>query len=239
MARKIVFASGKGGVGKTTLTVAVGKALAERGQKVLLVDFDDLRGIDLLVGASEAVVYDWGDVLLDRCSVEEAIYKADGLSVMSCPRKYGEATPKKVRKLIGSLDKRFDYILFDAPAGIGRGMQLAAAAADKGILVATPDYVCVRGGFTAADELTECGVGEVRLIINRAVKKAIRQKKMLNIDAVIDSTAVQLLGIVPEDPYLRFGAMGVSVYKKGQASYNAIKNIAKRLCGENVPLSFT
>ena len=62
---------------------------------------------------------------------------------------------------------------------------------------------------------------------------------MLNIDAVIDSTAVQLLGIVPEDPYLRFGAMGVSVYKKGQASYNAIKNIAKRLCGENVPLSFT
>lgn len=239
MARKIVFASGKGGVGKTTLTVAVGKALAERGQKVLLVDFDDLRGIDLLVGASEAVVYDWGDVLLGRCSVEEAIYKADGLSVMSCPRKYGEATPKKVRKLIGSLDKRFDYILFDAPAGIGRGMQLAAAAADKGILVATPDYVCVRGGFTAADELTECGVGEVRLIINRAVKKAIRQKKMLNIDAVIDSTAVQLLGIVPEDPYLRFGAMGVSVYKKGQASYNAIKNIAKRLCGENVPLSFT
>ena len=239
MARKIVFASGKGGVGKTTLTVAVGKALAERGQKVLLVDFDDLRGIDLLVGASEAVVYDWGDVLLGRCSVEEAIYKADGLSVMSCPRKYGEATPKKVRKLIGSLDKRFDYILFDAPAGIGRGMQLAAAAADKGILVATPDYVCVRGGFTAADELTECGVGEVRMIINRAVKKAIRQKKMLNIDAVIDSTAVQLLGIVPEDPYLRFGAMGVSVYKKGQASYNAIKNIAKRLCGENVPLSFT
>ena len=118
-------------------------------------------------------------------------------------------------------------------------MQLAAAAADKGILVATPDYVCVRGAFTAADELMECGVGEVRMIINRAVKKAIRQKKMLNIDAVIDSTAVQLLGIVPEDPYLRFGAMGVSVYKKGQASYKAIKNIAKRLCGENVPLSFT
>ena len=98
MARKIVFASGKGGVGKTTLTVAVGKALAERGQKVLLVDFDDLRGIDLLVGASEAVVYDWGDVLLGRCSVEEAIYKADGLSVMSCPRKYAEKGQRAYRK---------------------------------------------------------------------------------------------------------------------------------------------
>ena len=239
MARKIVFASGKGGVGKTTLTVAVGKALAERGQSVLLVDFDDLRGIDLLVGTSEAVVYDWGDVLLGRCSIEESIYKSDGLSVMSCPRRYGDATPKKIRELMKGLDKKFDYILLDAPAGIGKGVQLAAAAADKGVLVATPDYVCVRGAFTAADELMECGVGEVRMIINRAVKKAIRQKKMLNIDAVIDSTAVQLLGIVPEDPYLRFGAMGVSVYKKGQASYKAIKNIAKRLCGENVPLSFT
>lgn len=239
MARKIVFASGKGGVGKTTLAVAVGKALAECEQRVLLVDFDNLRGIDLLVGASESVVYDWGDVLLDRCSIDAAIYEAGGLSLISCPRKYGEATPKKMVELIEKLNKKFDYILFDAPAGIGRGLQLAAAAADKGILVATPDYVCVRAAFAAADELLGCGVSEVRLIINRAVKKDIRKKKMLNIDAVIDSAAVQLLGIVPEDGYLRFGAMGGSVYKKGQTSYKAIKNIAKRLNGENVPLSFT
>lgn len=239
MARKIVFASGKGGVGKTTLAVAVGKALAGYGQRVLLVDFDNLRGIDLLVGASEAVVYDWGDVLLDRCEVSEAIYKADSLSIMSCPRKYGDATPKKVANLIKSLDKNFDYILFDSPAGIGRGMHLAAAAADKGVLVATPDYVCVRGAFAAADELFESEVSEVRMIINRAVKKDMRHKRMLNVDAMIDSAAVQLLGIVPEDPYLRLGSMGASVYQPGQVSYRAISNVARRLNGENIPLSFT
>ena len=239
MARKIVFASGKGGVGKTTLTVAVGKALAEYGQRVLLVDFDNLRGIDLLVGAAEAVVYDWGDVLLGRCNAEDAIYKAGGLSIMSCPHKYGETTPKEIAALVREIEKDFDYVLCDSPAGIGKGMHLAAAAADKGVLVATPDYVCVRSAFTAAEELFESGVQEVRMIINRAIKKDILRKKMLNVDAVIDSTAVRLLGIVPEDPHLRFGAMGASVYKKGQTSFRAINNIAIRLTGESVPLSFT
>lgn len=238
MAKKIVFASGKGGVGKTTLTVGIGKALSEMGYNVLLVDFDNLRSIDLLVGAAEAVVYDWGDVLLNRCFVEDAIYKAEGLNIMSCPRKYGDATSKTVGELIRSLDKKFDYILCDAPAGIGRGMHFAVAAADKGILVATPDYVCVRAAFTASDEMFDGGIKDVRLIINRAVKKDIKKKKMLNIDAVIDSTAVQLIGIVPEDPFLRFGAMGVSVYEKGRVSYPALKNIAKRISGSSAALSF-
>lgn len=238
MAKKIVFASGKGGVGKTTLTVGIGTALSEMGRSVLLVDFDNLRSIDLIVGAAESVVYDWGDVLLGRCSVEDAIYKSGNLSVMSCPRKYGEATPKKVGELIRSLDKKFDFILCDAPAGIGRGLHLAIAAADKGILVATPDYVCVRGAFTASDEMIEGGISDIRLIINRAVKKDIKRNKMLNFDSVIDSTAVQLIGVVPEDPFLRFGAMGVSVYKKGQISYSAFNNIAKRITGLSIPLSF-
>lgn len=238
MAKKIVFASGKGGVGKTTLTVGIGKALSEMGYNVLLIDFDNLRSIDLLVGAAEAVVYDWGDVLLKRCSVEDAIYKADGLSVMSCPRKYGETTAKQIAALVKGLDKKFDYILCDAPAGIGRGMHLAAAAAEKGILVSTPDYVCVRGAFTASDEMIDAGISDIRLIINRAVKKDIKRKKMLNIDSVIDSTAVQLIGVVPEDPFLRFGAMGVSVYKKGQVSYDAFRNIAKRISGVSAALSF-
>ncbi len=238
MAKKIVFASGKGGVGKTTLTVGIGKALCEMGNKVLLVDFDNLRSIDLLVGAAQSVVYDWGDVLLGRCTIQEAIYTDKGLSIMSCPRKYGEATPKKVGELIRTLDKKFDYILCDAPAGIGRGMHLALAAADKGILVATPDYVCVRGAFTASDEMLENGIKDIRLIVNRAVEKDIKKSKMLNIDSVIDSTAVQLIGVVPEDPFLRFGAMGVSVYKKGQVSYSAFKNIAKRISGLNAALSF-
>ncbi len=239
MAKKIVFASGKGGVGKTTLTVGIGKALAQSGKRVLLVDFDNLRSIDLLVGAAESIVYDWGDVLLSRCSLDEAIYTAGDLSIISCPKSYGDATSKSVGEFIASLDERFDYILCDAPAGIGRGMHLAACAADKGILVSTPDHVCVRAAYAASEEMLKCGVGDMRLIVNRAVKKDIRKNRLLNIDSVIDSTAVQLIGVVPEDPVLRFGAMGGAIFKRGQASYSAFKNIAKRINGENVLLSIS
>lgn len=238
VAKKIVFASGKGGVGKTTMAVGIGKALSKAGKSVLIVDFDNLRGVDLLVGAAESVVYDWGDVLLDRCLPENAVYEADGLSIISCPRKYDSFTSKQVGAFIKSFDKKFDFILCDAPAGVGRGLHLAFAGADKGIIVATPDYVCVRGSFTAADEMIDGGITDVRLIINRAVKKDIKKKKMLNIDDVIDRAAVQLIGVVPEDPSLRFGAMGISIYKKKQVSYPALTNIAKRIEGESVPLAF-
>lgn len=238
MAKKIVFASGKGGVGKTSVAVGIARALTQLGKSVLLVDFDNLRSIDLLVGAAESVVYDWGDVLLGRCGEQDAVYSTGGLSIMSCPRRYDAATSKDVGMLIRSFDKKYDYILCDAPAGIGRGMHLALAGADKGILVATPDYVCVRAAFTASDEMLERGISDIRLIINRAVKKDIKRKKMLNIDSVIDSTAVRLIGVVPEDPKIRFGAMGCTICKKGQLSYPSFMNIAKRLSGESIPLSF-
>lgn len=238
MAKKIVFASGKGGVGKTSVAVGIAHALTALGHSVLLVDFDNLRSIDLLVGAAESVVYDWGDVLLGRCSAQDAVYTAGGLSLVSCPRKYGEATSKQVGTLIRSFDEKYDYIICDAPAGVGRGMHLALAGADKGIIVATPDYVCVRAAFIASDEMIENGISDIRLIVNRAVKKDIKKKRLLNIDSVIDSTAVRLIGVVPEDPKIRFGAMGSTICKKGQVSYPAFVNIAKRLCGESVPLSF-
>ena len=67
MAKKIVVASGKGGVGKTTLTVALAKALAALGNRVLIIDCDRLRSVDLLTGVTKELVYDFGDVIFERC----------------------------------------------------------------------------------------------------------------------------------------------------------------------------
>ena len=63
MAKVLVVTSGKGGVGKTTTTAALGAALAQNGQKVVVVDFDvGLRNLDLVMGAERRVVFD-----LDQC----------------------------------------------------------------------------------------------------------------------------------------------------------------------------
>ena len=68
MAKVIVVTSGKGGVGKTTSTAALGAALARMGKNVVVVDFDiGLRNLDLVMGAERRVVYDLINVVAGRC----------------------------------------------------------------------------------------------------------------------------------------------------------------------------
>ena len=63
-----VVTSGKGGVGKSTVTAQLGRALALRGSRVLLVDGDaGLRCLDLLLGVSSSLVFDMSDVVRGNC----------------------------------------------------------------------------------------------------------------------------------------------------------------------------
>ena len=238
MAEKIVVASGKGGVGKTSLTVAISKAFCKMGKKVLIVDCDCLRSVDIMLSTTERTVYDWGDVAVGRCETSQAVYGTDdaNLWVMSSPESYDNVTTDGLRKIIMGLDEYFDYIFIDAPAGVGTGLSLACCAADRAIVVSTPDFVCVRSACTAARKIGGFGVEDVRLIINRLQKKDVKKGRSLNLDSVIDSVEVQLIGIVPEDMAIRLASMGSDMYKKGQVSYRAITSIAKRLQGEYIPL---
>lgn len=236
MAKKIVVASGKGGVGKTTVAVGLARALTALGNKVMIIDCDRLRSVDLLMGITAELVYDFGDVIFGRCEPEQAVYENRKIDVISCPTSYDGIDEKKMKELIDHYDCDYNFILFDAPAGIDTGLKFACAAADGGLVVSTPDLVCVRSACIAAREMEKMGVKESRLIINRVLKKDIIKGKLLNIDKVIDSTQVQLIGVVPEDDKLRLGSMGGIVYKRGQESYHAFSNIAKRICGQYVAL---
>lgn len=237
MAKKIVVASGKGGVGKSTFTVGLAKALTALGNKVLIIDCDRLRSIDLFLGVTAELVYDFGDVIKNNCEPEAAIYENGGIGVISCPLSYEGLDADKMRKLTEHYDCDYNFILFDAPAGIDTGLVLASAAADSAVVVSTPDLVCVRSACAAARELEKLGVAGSRLVINRAHKKDIVKGRLLNVDKVIDSTQVQLIGVVPEDAKVRLGSMGGDIYKKNQVSYTAFSNIAKRICGQYVALS--
>ena len=239
MAEKIVVASGKGGVGKTTLTVAISKAMCLKGKKVLIIDCDCLRSVDLMVGTTEKTVYDWGDIAMGRCEASQAVYGSDDPSLwtMAAPESYDNLGESSLKDIVSKIEEYFDYIFIDAPAGIGKGLTLACSAADKALVVSTPDLVCVRSACTAARKINSSGIEDVRLIINRLIRKDVRKGRTLNLDGVIDSVEVQLIGVVPEDAKIRMGSMGADVYKKGQASYKAITNIAGRILGEYVPLS--
>lgn len=236
MAEKIVIASGKGGVGKTSVCVGLGRALCALGKKVLIIDCDCLRSVDILTGVTEKLVYDWSDVIFSRCDKIQAVYETKDVSVMTSPTSYEGISTFYMKELLSLYEEDYDYILLDAPAGLGTPLRLASAAADRAIVVSTPDMVCVRSACTAGDELIKLGIYDVRLIINRVLKKDVKKGRLLNMDSVIDNVQVQLIGIVPEDAKLKLGSMGMTVYKKGQVSFKPFTNIAKRICGTYVEL---
>lgn len=238
MAKKIVFSSGKGGVGKSTLSASIAVCLSEMGFKTLIIDFDIGMGcLDMIFNCESSGIYNWGDVILERCDVKSATRTTVGPMLMTAPTGFSKKfTPENVKKLINSVENDYDYILFDSPAGVGNGFMLAASCADSAIIVSTPDEVCVRAGNIAGEKIEELGIKDVRLIINKFNKKKVNKGKSLNIDEAIDATYLQLIGIVPEDGRIALCSMeGIFALDKA-FSKAAILRITRRITGMDVNL---
>src|SRR5215475_15206347 len=131
MAKVLVVTSGKGGVGKTTSTAALGAALAQAGQKVAVVDFDvGLRNLDLVLGAERRVVFDLINVIHGVAKLQQALIRdkrLDNLCLLpaSQTRDKDALTEEGIAKVIDELKTKFDWIICDSPAGIERGATLA------------------------------------------------------------------------------------------------------------------
>src|SRR5580692_2014899 len=145
MAKVLVVTSGKGGVGKTTSTAAIGAALAQNGKKVAVVDFDvGLRNLDLVLGAERRVVFDLINVVqgvakLPQALIRDKRFENLWLLPASQTRDKDALTEEGVGKIITELRNKFDWIICDSPAGIERGAMLAMRFADEAIIVANPE----------------------------------------------------------------------------------------------------
>lgn len=237
MANRILVASGKGGVGKSTFTAGVSKALSERSKKILAIDCDiGLRSLDLLLGHSSDIVFDWGDVILGRCSAKQAIIRGN-VDFIAAPRNSDDAfTDEAFRKMVDSVSDDYDYIFIDSPAGIDRGMHLASCGADTAVVITTPDSVCVRSCSRAFSELDKLGKSDIKLIINMFESRQVCKGKLLNVDECIDETGVQLLGVIPMDRSLSFCSVTGDEPDEYSPSSLAFERIAGRLEGERIRL---
>ena len=171
MSEVIAIVSGKGGVGKTTVTANIGTALAAMGYKVLLIDADvGLRNLDIALGMQDRIVYHFLDLMDEACSEKQAIIndeKYTGLSFLAAPQCQSLEVKHfpLFKKMTDKLKTRYDYIIIDCPAGIDKGFLMAVNAADKVIIVSTPDMLSVRDAdkVAAMSEKFELKV----LIINK------------------------------------------------------------------------
>ncbi len=254
MAKIIVVTSGKGGVGKTTSSAAIGTGLAQRGHKTIIIDFDvGLRNLDLIMGCERRVVYDFVNVIKGEATLNQAMIKdkrIDNLFILpaSQTRDKDALTQEGVQKTLNELSEDFDYIICDSPAGIEKGAQMALYYADEAIVVTNPEVSSVRDsdrilGILQSKSLrAEKGEEPVKehLLLTRYNPGRVDAGEMLCVADVEEILAIPLLGVIPEsEAVLKASNKGEPVIlndetQAGQAYADAVE----RLLGNDVDHRF-
>jgi septum site-determining protein MinD len=242
MSKVIAVVSGKGGVGKSTISVGIGLAFAKDGKKTLIVEMDfGLRGIDIMLGISDKIVYDLGDLLEGRCTISSAIIDSprdENLAAIAAPVEMERPVDyDEVRFIIAGLKKYFDVILLDMPAGLYPTVDMTLSAADEALVVATPDPVSIRDGGKTVQLLRRRGFDRCRLVVNRFSKKAFRKKSIRSIDEMIDGVGAQLIGVVPEDKKTALFHPALSLIEESGPLFLECADMAKRIDGIYIPLT--
>lgn len=242
--RIITITSGKGGVGKSTITGNVAFALANRKQRVACLDLDiGLRNLDLVLGLENRVVYDIFDVIEGRVRWQQALVRhkhAPNLFLLPAAqwRDKDSITETQISKLCQDMIPKFDFLLIDCPAGIENGFFNAVAPADEIVIVATPEVSSIRDAARVIDLVAETKKTKPQLILNRVRQNMIDRQEMLSVSDCIDLLKLKLIGTIFEDPsvivYTNWGNPGTLV-KKSKAG-KEFDRIARRLLGEPVPL---
>ncbi len=240
MGKVITIASGKGGTGKTVFTANIGAMLALRGYKVVLVDMDmGLRNLDLCMGLENKVIYDVSDILTGMCRVRQALIRDkrfDCLYLISSPqhRDDGEITPLHMKVLCDILRDRFDYILIDAPSGVDNGLMLAAAGADRAVIVTVPEYTAIRDADVLDKLLGDLGIEDRMYVVNKVKAELMTAGLAPGLHEISDMLRSNLAGIIQYDDNILIAANnGVPiVFKKDTYIYENFSRIADRVISE-------
>lgn len=241
MGQTVLVASGKGGVGKSTVTCTVAQTLVSLGKRVLVIDGDaGLRCQDILLGLSDRVVYDWADVLCGNVTGSDAVISTPGLpDLLPAPLVWQpDFTAEDFAGMVSVLAPCYDHVFIDAPAGIGPGLDLLSKATRLAIVVSSSDAAGIRGACAAGDALKSMGLLSRRLVINSVKPALIRQGIFPDLDSVIDRTELRLIGILPYDEGIcRGAAAGNVTLDQNSLFYKAALALSRRVDGDNVPIT--
>lgn len=205
MARVIVMTSGKGGVGKTTVTANLGRQLAKRNLRVCLIDMDiGLNNLDVVMNMEDRVVYTMLDVLEGRCRLKEALIQDDYFPLLYLLSTGGlnqnlTIQIADIKMIVNELTKSFDFVLIDCPAGIDAGFKRAVSCADEALVVTTPHLSSIRDADKVVTILSSYGILNKRFVINRARGDLIADKLMIDVYDVGKSLRIDFGGVIPDD----------------------------------------
>jgi len=254
LAKIIVVTSGKGGVGKTTTSAAIGTGLAMRGHRTVVVDFDvGLRNLDLIMGCERRVVYDFINVIQGDASLNQALIKdkrLDNLFVLAASqtRDKDALSEEGVARVMDELAAQFDFVICDSPAGIEKGAHMAMYFADEAIVVTNPEVSSVRdsdrmlGLLSSKSKRAEENRDPIKefLLLTRYNPIRVESGEMLSVADVEEILSIKLLGVIPESQaVLKASNQGVPVIFDAESDAGqAYSDPVERLLGADVPHRF-
>ena len=208
----LAVTSGKGGVGKSQLVASLGVLLTRAGHQVMLVDADVGCGnLDVLFDVRLPV--DLREVLRGEKTAEDAVVQVPcgdvTLPLLPAPaadRNGAELAPAEqlgVIEAVSSVARACDVVLVDTGAGVSRNPMLFAAAADRVLLVTTPEPTAIRDAYAAIKVMHQAhGVRRVEIVVNEAASsrdgKAV-YGRLANVVGRFLDVELGLVGVLPVD----------------------------------------
>lgn len=242
-ARSIVITSGKGGVGKSTVTGNLAAALAGRGRNVVVVDMDiGLRNMDIILGLESRVVFNMLDVTDGICRLEQALVKSKQwpnlkLLPASQTRNKDSLRASDGYLVMDMLKPDFDYILIDCPAGIEAGFQRSMEFSDEAVLVVNPEVSSLRDSDRVLSILESVGRKEsTSLVINRYNERLAAEGAHVSANDIVDIMKINVLGIVPDTHLATMCSNRGLLMPESTVPGKVFAEMAARIEGEKVPM---
>ena len=230
MSKKIVITSGKGGVGKTTLTANLGISLASLGMRVLAVDVDfGLNNLDVVLNVENKIVYDVKDVFDGRCRAKQALVQSDkhkNLFILASDKTCtaNNISGQSLKLIIENVSTLFDYILIDCPAGIDVGFHRAVSCANSAIVVTTPNLSSLRDADKVISILNSYQLEKVSLVVNKVRGDLVMSKKMLYPTDIEQMLKTKVIGVIPEEDDIMLSRGGVTLKSRSGKAYKTLSN---------------
>lgn len=241
MAKVILIASGKGGVGKSTVSALLGEALAAADHPTLLVELDSgLRSLDVALGVTAGVLFDMGDVARGSAPADAVMQCpfCEKLSLICAAAVNVVTDENAISAVKKALGEDYEFILLDCPAGLGKALSSAAHCADAALVVTTPDPAAVRAAANTGRFLEKEGVCVQRLIIERCPGKQKKLEPFHNLDEVIDGAEMQLIGVIWDDPAIRTAIDSGRALPTNSPNKKMFSDLAERIIGKRIPIGF-
>ena len=240
----LVITSGKGGVGKSTVAVNLAASLGRLGCRTVLIDADTgLRSLDVLLGMENDLVYDLTDVAEGICKLRQAVVKArdvDGVSLLAAAqlRDMCSVPRGRMESVASELRQMFDYVIIDSPAGVDLGFRIAAAGADRAIIVANNDVICQRDAERVKGLLERAGIGDISLLLNRVPPEKLKKKEKSSCALMAERLELPLIGNIRAraSVFREAAQKGRPAALESEEMARAFEEIARRVMGEDIPV---